>query len=149
CLEKDSRRRYSSALALAEDLEHWLRHEPIVARHTGILTRGRKWVRRNPSTTVLATSLLAFAIVLTVLVRDRTPAVITPKSIAVLPFENLGDKENEYLAEGIQDEVLNDLARIADLKVISRTSVMGYRPDKARNLRQIAGTLRVRYVLEG
>ena len=50
CLEKDPKRRYSSALALAEDLEHWLKHEPIQARHTGIFTRGRKWVRRNPST---------------------------------------------------------------------------------------------------
>ena len=49
CLEKDPKRRYSSALALAEDLEHWLKHEPIQARRTGIFTRGRKWVRRNPS----------------------------------------------------------------------------------------------------
>src|SRR4026207_2388461 len=48
CLEKDPKRRYSSSLALAEDLEHWLKHEPIQARHTGIFTRGRKWVRRNP-----------------------------------------------------------------------------------------------------
>ena len=50
CLEKDPQRRYSSALALAEDLEHWLKHEPIQARRSGIFTRGRKWVRRNPST---------------------------------------------------------------------------------------------------
>src|SRR5438046_1590648 len=49
CLEKDPKRRYSSALALAEDLERWLKHEPIRARHTGIFTRGRKWVRRNPT----------------------------------------------------------------------------------------------------
>ena len=49
CLEKDPKRRYPSALALAEDLERWLKHEPIRARRTGIFTRGRKWVRRNPS----------------------------------------------------------------------------------------------------
>ena len=49
CLEKDPKRRYSSALALAEDLGRWLKHEPIVARHTGVFTRGRKWVRRNPT----------------------------------------------------------------------------------------------------
>ena len=49
CLEKDPKRRYSSALALAEDLERWLKHEPILARRTGILSRGRKWVRRNPT----------------------------------------------------------------------------------------------------
>src|SRR6266487_3747842 len=49
CLEKDPKRRYSSAVALAEDLERWLKHEPILARHTGIITRGGKWVRRNPT----------------------------------------------------------------------------------------------------
>src|SRR5207253_7603281 len=46
CLEKDPKRRYASAFALAEDLEHWLKHEPILARHTGIVARGKKWVRR-------------------------------------------------------------------------------------------------------
>ena len=54
CLEKDPKRRYSSALALAEDLERWLKHEPILARHTGIFTRGKKWVRRNPTSALLA-----------------------------------------------------------------------------------------------
>src|SRR5204863_1716926 len=53
CLEKDQERRYSSALALAEDLERWLKHEPIRARPTGLFTRGRKWLRRNPTTAVL------------------------------------------------------------------------------------------------
>src|SRR5437899_3443896 len=52
CLEKDPNRRYSSALALAEDLERWLKHEPIQARRTGIVARSRKWVRRNPSIAV-------------------------------------------------------------------------------------------------
>ena len=54
CLEKDPKRRYSSALALAEDLERWLKHEPIQARRTGGFTRGRKWVRRNPSIALTA-----------------------------------------------------------------------------------------------
>ena len=54
CLEKDPKRRYSSALALAEDLERWLKHEPILARRIGIVTRGRKWVRRNPTSGLLA-----------------------------------------------------------------------------------------------
>ena len=62
CLEKDPQRRYSSAVALAEDLEHWLKHEPVQARRTGIFTRARKWVRRNPSTTVLVTLLVALAV---------------------------------------------------------------------------------------
>ena len=149
CLEKDPTRRYLSALALTEDLEHWLKHEPIVARHSGIFVRGRKWVQRNPSSAVFVALLVALATSLSVLIWNDKTIAVNPKSIAVLPFENLGDNENEYLTEGMHDEVLNDLARIADLKVISRTSVMGYRPDKPRNLRQIAATLRVRYVLEG
>src|SRR6266480_2576033 len=57
CLEKDPKRRYASALALAEDLEHWLKHEPIQAKRTGIFTHGRKWVRRNPTSALLAASL--------------------------------------------------------------------------------------------
>src|SRR5215468_2774399 len=54
CLEKDPKRRYPSAFALAEDLEHWLKHEPIAARRTGLLARGGKWVRRNPTGALLA-----------------------------------------------------------------------------------------------
>ena len=61
CLEKDPKRRYSSALALAEDLERWLKHEPIQARRTGVFARGRKWVRRNPTSALLAASLIALA----------------------------------------------------------------------------------------
>ena len=61
CLEKDPKRRYSSALALAEDLEHWLKHEPIQAHRTGIFTRARKWVRRNRAITALIGSLVALA----------------------------------------------------------------------------------------
>src|SRR5438128_4576299 len=49
CLQKDPQRRYSSALVLAEDLERWLKHEPIHGRRTGLFTRGKKWVRRNPT----------------------------------------------------------------------------------------------------
>src|SRR5207253_10031773 len=62
CLDKDPQRRYSSALALAEDLERWLKHEPIRARRTGIVTRGSKWVRRNPSIGVRAAMRLVFAV---------------------------------------------------------------------------------------
>src|SRR6516225_6141666 len=94
CLEKDPKRRYSSALALAEDLEHWLKHEPILARRTGLFTRGRKWVRRNPSTAILFTLLIAAAIGVGVMVWNRESAVPAPeKSIAVLPFSNLSKAE--------------------------------------------------------
>src|SRR5215831_12532362 len=64
CLEKDPKQRYASALALAEDLEHWLRHEPTHARRTGIFTRGKKWVQRNPTSALLVTSLTALAAVI-------------------------------------------------------------------------------------
>ena len=72
------------------------------------------------------------------------------KSIAVLPFENLSEeKANAYFADGVQDEILTDLAKIADLKVISRTSVMQYKSGLARNLREIAQQLGVAHIVEG
>src|SRR5438034_10776537 len=61
CLESEPNARYQSAGALADDLEHWLRHEPIQARRTGVFTRGRKWVRRNPTTTMLVAALIVLA----------------------------------------------------------------------------------------
>src|SRR6266446_2413678 len=83
---------------------------------------------------------------------DRKPLVteIPAKSIAVLPFENISpNKDDAYFADGVQDEILNNLAKIAQLKVISRTSVMQYRADNKRDLRQIATALGVANVLEG
>ena len=75
---------------------------------------------------------------------------IPAKSIAVLPFENIGaNKDDAYFADGVQDEILNDLAQVAQMKVISRTSVMQYRADTKRDLRQIANALGVANVLEG
>ena len=72
------------------------------------------------------------------------------KSIAVLPFENLSDdKQNAFFTDGVQDEILTNLAKIADLKVISRTSVMQYRNATARNLREIGQQLGVAHLLEG
>ena len=82
----------------------------------------------------------------------QTPAVLPlpEKSIAVLPFENLSaEKENAFFASGVQDEILSDLAKIADLKVISRTSVMQYAGVSARNLREIGRALGVANILEG
>jgi len=77
-------------------------------------------------------------------------AAIPAKSIAVLPFENISaNKDDNYFADGVQDEILNNLAKIAQLKVISRTSVMQYRADSKRDLRQIANALGVANVLEG
>jgi TolB-like protein/Flp pilus assembly protein TadD len=79
----------------------------------------------------------------------RAAAHKIDKSIAVLPFENLSDeKENAYFADGIQDDILTNLSKISDLKVISRTSVMSYRGN-ARNVREIGKTLGVSTILEG
>ena len=151
CLEKDPKRRYSSALALAEDLERWLKHEPIRARHTGIFTRGRKWVRRNPSSALLAASLVALAAAAGWIVwkGEFIGHLVVTNGIAVLPFENLSDQREDAAAfvDGVQDDILTKLARIADLKVISRSSVMEYR--EKRNVRQIGNDLRVSHLLEG
>ncbi len=79
-----------------------------------------------------------------------TSALLPAKSIAVLPLENLSDeKENAFFAAGIQDDLLSDLSKIKDLKVISRTSVMQYKSGLARNLKEIARQLGVRNVVEG
>ena len=80
----------------------------------------------------------------------QTGEAISQKSIAVLPFENLSeDKANAYFTDGVQDEILTYLAKIADLKVISRTSVLQYKSGVARNLREIAQQLGVANVVEG
>src|SRR6266566_2559358 len=79
----------------------------------------------------------------------RASGRIVEKSIAVLPFQSLSDeKENAYFADGIQDDILTNLSKIGDLKVISRTSVMQYR-GKAPNIRDIGKALGVSTVLEG
>ena len=80
----------------------------------------------------------------------RSLATAVEKSVAVLPFENLSkDEENAFFASGVQDEILTNLARIADLKVISRTSVMKYKSGAGRDLREIAKALGVAHVVEG
>jgi TolB-like protein/Tfp pilus assembly protein PilF len=82
--------------------------------------------------------------------RTATTSSAPQKSIAVLPFENLSsDKENAFFTDGVQDEILTALAKIADLKVISRTSVMQYKSGLARNLRKIGEELGVAHVVEG
>src|SRR5207248_2014385 len=118
-------------------------------------TRGRKWARRNPTTTMLVAALvaLATATVGVMVWKSESPYSISPllpAGVAVLPFENLSaDPENAFFTDGVQDEILNDLAKIADLKVISRTSVMQYKSGAKRNLRQIGNELGVAHVVEG
>jgi serine/threonine protein kinase/cytochrome c-type biogenesis protein CcmH/NrfG len=150
CLEKDPKRRYSSALALTEDLERWLKHEPIQARHTGVFTRGRKWVRRNPTSALLTASLIALVVAVGwIILKSEVIHYPVTNGVAVLPFENLSrDPDNAYFADAMQEEILTRLASIADLKVISRSSTQQYQ-SKPRNLREIAKQLGVANILEG
>ena len=124
CLEKDPQRRYSTA-------------------------RGRKWVRRNPAVAGLLASLVALATAIGVIIWKSELFRPPPATgIAVLPFDNLSpEKEDASLTDGVQDDILTKLAKVAGLKVISRTSVMEYRGK--RNVRQIGEILRVSHVLEG
>jgi len=157
CLEKQPAARYSSAAELAQDLEHWLEGETITARSTTFAERGWRWTKRNRVVAALSGALLLALLTLAVawLFLQRRPAPpltfeAPAKSIAVLPFENRSDdRQNAYFADGVQDEILTDLAKIADLKVISRTSVIAYTSGVRRNLRQIGQELGVAHVLEG
>src|ERR1044071_7746652 len=142
CLEKDSTRRYPSTLALGEDLERWLRHEPIQARPTGVISRTGKWIRRNPALTAVTILVMGLSSALGFMLWKSISEQPPQSGIAVLPFENLGDDQtNTFLADGMQDDILTKLAKVAELKVISRTSVMQYRGE--RNLRKIGNALRV------
>src|SRR5206468_1535239 len=148
CLEKNPANRYPSAKALAEDLERWLRHEPIQARRSGIFSRAGKWVRRNRAVTTLAVVIIALALVVGTMWWRTFPERLPQSGIAVLPFENLGDdKTNASFVDGMQDDILTKLAKVSRLKVISRTSVMQYRGE--RNVRKIGRALGVSHILEG
>jgi serine/threonine protein kinase/TolB-like protein/Tfp pilus assembly protein PilF len=150
CLEKNPSRRYPTALALAEDVERWLRREPIHARRTGLLLRGKKWLQRNPATAVAIASLAILALTFALIIwkTGLFQAPLGPTGIAVLPFENLSEnKEDGFFADGVQDDILTKLAKISELKVISRTSVMAYRG--ARDMKEIGRALNISHVLEG
>ena len=114
-----------------------------------------RWIRRNPSIAGLGAASVLLLVSLLLVLRPAPPqkeqeARAAEKSIAVLPFENLSsDKENAFFTDGMQDEILTDLAKIAELKVISRTSVMQYKSGAPRNLREIGQQLGVAHVVEG
>src|SRR5947199_9746296 len=144
CLEKDPKRRYSSALALAEDLEHWLKHEPIRARRIGVFTRGKKWVWRNPTTAVLIASLVALVAAVGVIVwKSESVRHPIPASIAVLPFLDLSQaKDQEYFCDGMSEEILNALAKVDGLHVVARTSSFSFR-GKNVNVSEVGNKLSV------
>src|SRR5437762_108942 len=165
-MHKEPEMRYATVADLAADIRRHLARAPVVARHPTLGYRAKCLVKRNGS------RLVASAAVVIVLVgvlfafwarsqqnareaagmRARgvsAPASDTGKSIAVLPFENLGENNSpSYFADGVQDNILTDLGKVADLKVISRSGVAGYR-GKNRNMKQIGRDLGVVNVLEG
>jgi TolB-like protein/predicted Ser/Thr protein kinase len=98
----------------------------------------------------IAVVIVALASVAAFFYPRAQPPVPAERSIAVLPFKNLSiDQANQFFAEGVQDQILTDLAQIADLKVVSRTSAMQYKTDAPRNLREIGRQLGVARVVEG
>src|SRR6266404_701819 len=115
---------------------------------------GRKTGRKITAAVVviamIALGLMIFRFVEKNTAREQSATSISLKSIAVLPFQNLSEeKANAFFADGVQDEILTNLAKVADLKVISRTSVMQYKDVPKRNLREIASALGVAHVIEG
>jgi TolB-like protein/Flp pilus assembly protein TadD len=115
----------------------------------GRRSRNRAWIYIVIVAGGISVSLLLFGRYTTSSKQSGSVELPT-KSIAVLPFENFSeDKAFAFFADGVHDEILNDLAKIADLKVISRTSVMQYKNTATRNLPEIAQALKVAHVLEG
>src|SRR6266496_4180503 len=150
-LRKEREERYHSAHELLEALQS-LRRSMEFKTALEHSTKAPSWLRwtRSPTALVLGLLVAAFAAAFPFYWhRNPTRSSIPEKSVAVLPFENLSeDKANAYFAEGMQEEILTRLAKISDLKVISRTSTAKYRsaPD---NLREIAKQLGVANILEG
>ena len=151
-LRKEREERYQSAHELLEALQS-LRRSMEFKTALERSTKAPLWLRwaRSPIASVLLLLVAALALALPFYWhRALTPISIPEKSIAVLPFENFSDnKENSYFAAGIQDDVLTSLAKIHELKVISRASVMAYQKPGGRNLREISQALGVANVLEG
>ena len=165
-MHKEPGMRYATVADLADDIRRHLAGEPVLARHPTLGYRVKCLVKRNASR--LAASAAVVIVLAAVLfafwawsqqnareaARMQTQGVNAPrsdsrKSIAVLPFESLGDNSSpSYLADGVQDNILTDLGKVGDLKVISRSGVAPYR-GKKRNMKQIGRDLDVANVLEG
>jgi len=162
-LTKEPGERYSSVGALATDLQRYLAGEPVRARRLTPAYRVARFTARNRRALLrvgLATvGIIAAALIISALVvsnpRLREALKISTtdaadNSIAVLPFKDLGGGENSAaLTDGVQDQILADLAKASRLKVISRASVERYNAGAVHNVRELGQNLGVRYVLEG
>jgi serine/threonine protein kinase/Flp pilus assembly protein TadD len=140
CLEKDPEKRFQSAEEVAAELGKMRSHGAKPKSRLGY----RWWAIAGAAAIVLIAGVLGLS---RWLLGDRTP--LNAKSIAVLPFKNLSDDPaNEYFSDGITEDILTQLSKIADLTVVSRTSVMSYK-NTEKKLREIGKELGVATILEG
>ena len=151
CLERDPKTRYQSAGDLAADLERWLDGRPIVARPVSAPARIWRWSQRNPKLVGAATAGLLLGAAAVWLFSGelfRAPQFDPPdRSIAVLPFTDSSEtKDQEYLSDGISDEVLRTLAQVEGLRVAGRNSSFSL---KGRDTKEVGEKLNVGNVLEG
>ncbi len=157
-LEKEPEARYARVMHLAAEVRRHLAGEPVLARRFSWRDRAHRIVpkrRQMRWAAGAASALLLVGVLWTWWPRPQgEPAGAalandSRKSIAVLPFETVGeDDPPSYFADGVQDNILTDLGRVGDLKVISRSGVAAYRR-QPRNLKEIGRELGVRNVLEG
>ncbi len=151
CLEKDPDERYQTALDLASDLRRLYRRIESSAESAAAVNgqaRLRRWLPWLVGALAALTVVFMLAVFLRISDRGGEPADGGRKKLVVLPFENLGEAEDEYFADGITDEITSRLAVIKDLGVISRTSALHYK-GSSKTIRAIGNELSVDYVLEG
>ncbi len=153
-LRKEPERRYRTAAQLSEDLQRFLQDLPVRARRESWSYRAQKLLKRNLAL-VTAAAISAGVVILLVVGLGRLRRPANPpgdpgiRSLAVLPLQNLSsDKEQDYVADGITDALISDLARIPALRVISRTSAMSYK-DLRKLIPEIARNLHVQTIVEG
>jgi serine/threonine protein kinase/TolB-like protein len=157
-LRKEPERRYGSAEELAEDIDRFLAELPVRARKDSLFYRGAKFLRRHrlpviaASVAVISVLGAVTALLFTLGWLERPPGRQvggTVTSLAVLPLENLsGDPAQAYFTNGITDELANNLAKLAALRIVSRTSTVKYGAHP-KSVRQIARELKVDAIVEG
>jgi len=152
-LAKEPAERYSTAALMAEDVERHVQDRPISARPAPISLRTRKFVRRNRPLLIVAGVALAMMLAVAAFEIKRSARALVfsppPRSIAVLPFVNLGaGKDQEYFSDGLSEEILDSLTRINQLQVAARTSSFSFK-GKDADVGTIGRKLNVGAVLEG
>jgi serine/threonine protein kinase/tetratricopeptide (TPR) repeat protein len=142
CLEKDKSKRYQIANEIISELKNVERDLSRSTKRSEDRSTNMRWI--------VAAAVVVLAVLGIYLFYPKSvPTLVKNKSVAVLPFKNLSDsKEDEYFSDGITDDIIAQLSKIADLKVISRTSVMQYK-GVSKNVREIGRELDIGTVLEG